>query len=99
MVEVPRDEEVSLDDLIETYRVLVHSGGTIGEINAIRKHLSAVKGGRLAQAAFPARQVSIMVSDVPERSLDALASGPTMPDSSTEADCYRIAKQCSNTRT
>jgi hydroxypyruvate reductase len=92
MVEVPRDEEVSLADLIATYRVLVHSGATIGEINAIRKHLSAIKGGRLAQAAFPARQVSIMVSDVPENSLDALASGPTMPDSSTESDCYRIAE-------
>jgi hydroxypyruvate reductase len=92
MVEVPRDEEVSLADLIATYRVLVHSGATIGEINAIRKHLSAIKGGRLAQAAFPARQVSIMVSDVPENSLDALASGPTMPDASTEADCYRIAE-------
>ena len=92
MVEVPCDEEISLDDLVETYRVLVHSGATIAEINTIRKHLSAFKGGRLAQAALPARQVSIMVSDVPERSLDALASGPTMPDSSTEADCYRIAE-------
>ena len=92
MVELPREEEISLDDLIETYRVLVHSGATIAEINAIRKHLSAVKGGRLAQAAFPARQVSLMVSDVPQHSLDALASGPTMPDSSTEADCYRIAE-------
>ena len=92
MVEVPQDEEISLVDLIETYRVLVHSGAAIGEINAIRKHLSAIKGGRLAQTAFPARQVSIMVSDVPENSLDALASGPTMPDSSTESDCYRIAE-------
>jgi hydroxypyruvate reductase len=92
MVEVPQDEEISLADLIATYRVLVHSSAAIGEINTIRKHLSAIKGGRLAQAAFPARQVSIMVSDVPENSLDALASGPTMPDSSTEADCYRIAE-------
>ena len=92
MVEVPCDEEISLDDVVETYRVLVHSGATISEINAIRKHLSAIKGGRLAQAACPARQVSIMVSDVPEHSLDALASGPTMPDSTTEADCYRIAE-------
>lgn len=92
MVEVPRDDEISLEDLIETYRVLVHSSATIAEINAIRKHLSAIKGGRLAQAAFPARQVSIMVSDVPENSLDALASGPTMADSTTDADCYRIAE-------
>ena len=92
MIEVPYDEEISLDDVVETYRVLVHSGAAIAEINSIRKHLSAVKGGRLAQRAFPAHQVSIMVSDVPEDSLDALASGPTMPDSSTEADCYRIAE-------
>src|SRR5262249_21279663 len=91
-VERPIDDEITLDDLVETYRALVHSGATIGEINTIRKHLSAVKGGRLAQATFPARQLSIMVSDVPEHSLDALASGPTMPDSSTEADCYRIAE-------
>ena len=92
MVEVPRQEEISVEDLAATYRALVLSGATISEINALRKHLSAVKGGRLAQAAYPARQVSIMVSDVPEHSLDALASGPTMPDSSTTGDCYRIAE-------
>jgi glycerate 2-kinase len=93
MAELPRDEDISLDDIVETYRILVHSSAAIGEINAIRKHLSAIKGGRLAQAASPARQVSIMVSDVPEQSLDALASGPTMPDSTTTADCYRIAEK------
>ena len=93
MVEVPCDQEISLDDIAETYRALVHSGATIAEINAIRKHLSAVKGGRLAQRAFPARQVSIMISDVPDNSLDALGSGPTMPDSTTAADCYRIAEK------
>jgi hydroxypyruvate reductase len=92
IVETFRDEEISLNDLISTYQVLVHSGATIGEINTIRKHLSAIKGGRMAQRAYPARQVSIMVSDVPENSLDALASGPTMPDSTTTADCYRIAQ-------
>jgi glycerate 2-kinase len=90
-VEKPIDDDISLDDLIETYRVLVHSGGSIGEINAIRKHLSAVKGGRLAQAAYPAQQVSILVSDVPDNTPDALASGPTMPDSSTAEDCYSFA--------
>jgi glycerate 2-kinase len=52
-----------------------------------------VKGGRLARAAYPAQQISIMVSDVPENALDSLASGPTMPDSSTETDCYRIAER------
>ena len=93
LVEVPRYEEISLADLIETYRVLVHSSAAIAEINTVRKHLSAIKGGRLAQAASQAMQVSIMVSDVPENALDALASGPTMPDSSTTADCYRIAEK------
>jgi glycerate 2-kinase len=93
MVEQAVDPEISLDDLIETYRVLVHSGAPIAEMNGIRKHLSAVKGGRLAHAAYPAQQVSIMVSDVPQHSLDALASGPTMPDSSTTSDCYEIARK------
>jgi hydroxypyruvate reductase len=91
MVEFPCQQEISVEDLAETYRVLVHSSAPIRDINAIRKHLSAIKGGRLAQTAFPARQLSIMVSDVPDNSLDSLASGPTMPDSSTREDCYRIA--------
>jgi len=91
IAEKPIDDEISLDDLIATYKVLVHSGAPIAEINAIRKHLSAVKGGRLAQAAYPAQQVSILVSDVPDNTADALASGPTMPDSTTVADCHAIA--------
>lgn len=90
-VEKPIDDEISLDDLIKTYRVLVHSGASISEINAIRKHLSAVKGGRLAQEAYPAQQVSIFVSDVPDKTPDALASGPTMPDSTTAEECYALA--------
>ncbi len=93
IVERPIDDEISLEDLIATYRALVHSGAPIAEINAIRKHLSAVKGGRLAQAAFPAQQVSLLVSDVPENTPDALASGPTMPDSTSVDDCYRIAEK------
>jgi glycerate 2-kinase len=91
IVEKPIDDEISLPDLIATYRALVLSGAPIAEINAVRKHLSAVKGGRLAQAAYPAHQVSILVSDVPDNMPDALASGPTMPDSTTVEDCYRIA--------
>src|ERR1022692_2658144 len=93
IVEKPIDDEISLDDLIATYRALVHSGAPIAEINAVRKHFSAVKGGRLAQAAFPAQQVSLLVSDVPDSTPDALASGPTMPDSTTVEDCYRIAEK------
>jgi hydroxypyruvate reductase len=93
VLEKPIDEEIPLDDLITTYRELVNSGAPIAQINAIRKHLSAIKGGRLAQAAAPARQVSILVSDVPDNALDSLASGPTMADSSTVEDCYRIANE------
>jgi glycerate 2-kinase len=93
IVEKPIDDEISLEDLIATYRALVLSGAPIAEINAVRKHLSAVKGGRLAQAAFPAQHVSLLVSDVPDSTLDALASGPTMPDSTSVEDCYRIAEK------
>ena len=89
-VEKPLDDEISLADVIETYRVLVHSSASISEINTIRKHLSAVKGGRLAQAACPAQQVSILVSDVPDSTPDALASGPTLPDTTTVEDCYAL---------
>jgi len=90
IAEKPIDNEITLVDLISTYRALVHSGAPIAEINAIRKHLSAVKGGRLAQMAYPAQQVSIFVSDVPDRTPDALASGPTMPDSTSVQDCYTL---------
>ncbi|MGA7382284.1 MAG: DUF4147 domain-containing protein [Terriglobales bacterium] len=91
IAEKPIDDEISLEDLIATYQALVRSGASITEINAIRKHLSAIKGGRLARAAHPAQQVSILVSDVPDNTPDALASGPTMPDSTSVEDCDRIA--------
>src|SRR5215472_13597897 len=93
MAEKPIDDEIALPDLIATYRALVLSGAPIAEINAIRKHLSAVKGGRLAQAAYPAHQVSLLISDVPDTTLDALASGPTMPDSTTVAGCYALLEK------
>ena len=93
VVEKPADSEISLADLIATYKTLVLSGAPIVEINAVRKHLSAIKGGRMARSAQGAQQVSILVSDVPDNSLDSLASGPTMPDSSTMEDCYRIARE------
>ena len=93
VVEKPIDEEISFDELVESYRVLVHSGAPIAEINAMRKHLSAVKGGRMAVAAAPAQQLSILVSDVPDNALDSLASGPTMPDSSIAEQCYEIAQR------
>jgi glycerate 2-kinase len=93
IAEKPVDDEILLEDLIATYRVLVHSGAPIAEINTVRKHLSAIKGGRLAAAASSAQQVSLLVSDVPEKTPDALASGPTMPDSTTVADCYAVVEK------
>ena len=92
ILEKPIDDEITLDDLIATYRALVLSGAPIAEINAVRKHLSAVKGGRLAQAASGAHQVSLLISDVPDNTPDALASGPTMPDSTSIEDCRRIVE-------
>jgi hydroxypyruvate reductase len=93
IVEKTIDQEISLPDLVATYSALVHSGAPIAEINGIRKHLSAVKGGRLAKAAFAAQQVSLLVSDVPDSTPDALASGPTMPDSTSVEDCYRVVEK------
>ncbi len=93
IVEKPVDERITLEDLITTHRVLVHSGAPIREINAVRKHISATKGGRLARVASPAQQVSILVSDVPDGAIDSLASGPTMPDTTTVEECYEIIKK------
>ena len=79
--------------LLRTHKALVESGAPIAAMNVVRKHLSAVKGGRLAEAAAPAEQVTIFVSDVPEGELDALSSGPTVPDRSTNDDVYRIVEE------
>jgi len=93
IAEKPVDDEISLEDLVATYRALVNSGAPIAEINALRKHLSSIKGGRLAVAASGAQQVSLLVSDVPDNTPDALASGPTMPDSTSVTDSYSIARK------
>jgi glycerate 2-kinase len=85
--------EVSLATMVASHKALVESGAPIAAINAVRKHLSAVKGGRLAAAAAPAEQVTIFVSDVPTGELDALSSGLTMPDRSTIEDVHRIAQE------
>ncbi len=95
IAEQPIDLSLTLSDIIGTNRALVHSGAPIAEINAIRKHLSAIKGGRMAKAAKSAVQLSLLVSDVPDNAMDALASGPTLPDSTTIADCYAIAERYS----
>jgi glycerate 2-kinase len=71
-------------------RALLRSGAPIGEMNCVRKHISAVKGGRLARHAAPARVVSLMISDVPGDDPSVIASGPTVPDPTTCADALEI---------
>jgi glycerate 2-kinase len=86
MFDLPLDPQIGLEDTVAFHRLLIESGAPIGEINTLRKHFSAVKGGRLAIAAPEAAKVSLLVPDVPLRSLDALSSGPTSPDHSTVSD-------------
>ncbi len=90
MMELPLDAAISLDDTIAFHRALVHSGASIVEMNCVRKHFSAVKGGRLALAAGGAQTLSLLVSDVPPAHLDALGSGPTIGDTTTVAECREI---------
>jgi len=93
LFEKPLDPEITLADLIELNRVLVGCGLPIEQINIIRKHLSAVKGGRLARRAYPARQFTIYISDVPDDVPSMVASGPTMPDESTTAQCCDLVER------
>jgi hydroxypyruvate reductase len=83
MFDLPLDPQITLDETIAFHNLLLESGAPISEVNTLRKHFSAVKGGRLAIAAPEAAKVSLLLPDVPLRSLDALSSGPTSPDHST----------------
>lgn len=93
LVELPLDKDVSVEDFAKLHHALVTCGAPIEEINAIRKHLSAVKGGRMAAAAPQAMKITLGVTDVPEGQESALASGPTLPDPTTVADAERIARR------
>src|SRR3984957_20358606 len=92
---------LTLEDKQAVTRALLRSGATISEINTVRKHLSAIKGGRLAAAAAPARVVTLAISDVPGDDPAVIASGPTVPDPSSFADAravlpkYRITEPAS----
>ena len=81
---------LTLADKQEVTRALLTCGATIGEINTVRKHLSAIKGGRLAAAAAPARVVTLAISDVPGDDPAVIASGPTVPDPTTFADARAV---------
>ncbi len=83
-------EGLSLAEKQETIKVLLACGATIHEINTIRKHISMIKGGRLAQAAFPATVVTLLLSDVVGDDPAVIGSGPTIPDGSTFAECMEI---------
>jgi len=90
LFDLPLDPSISLEDTMVFHQALIASGAPITEINVVRKHFSAVKGGRLAQAAPESQKISILLPDVPLRSLDTLASGPTYPDRSTIEDAKAI---------
>jgi hydroxypyruvate reductase len=82
--------DMSLADKQAVNAALLASGAPIAEMNVVRKHLSAIKGGRLAAAAFPARVVTLAISDIPGDDPAAIASGPTLPDPSTNAEARAI---------
>lgn len=90
MFEQPIDPGVTLDDLQAVNKTLVNCGAVINEMNIVRRHLSAVKGGKLAGMAPRSRQVSLYISDVNSDDLTTVASGPTLPDASTVEDFQRI---------
>jgi glycerate 2-kinase len=81
---------ISLAEKQAVTRALLRSGASIGEINTVRKHLSRIKGGRLAARAFPARVLTLAISDVPGDNPAVIGSGPTVPDPSTLGEAQRI---------
>jgi hydroxypyruvate reductase len=83
-------EGITLKDKQETTQLLLNAGASIFELNAVRKHLSMVKGGKLAQATWPAQLVTLVVSDVIGDPLDVIASGPTAPDNSTFSEAWSV---------
>jgi len=85
--------DVTLADKQAVTGLLLKAGANIEELNTVRKHLSMVKGGKLAQAAFPAQVVTLILSDVIGDRLDVIASGPTAPDTSTFADAWAVLEK------
>ncbi len=85
--------EISFEDKQDVNRILLRSGADITEMNTIRKHISLVKGGRLAEAAYPAKLLTVLISDVPGDDPAVIASGPTVPDPSTFDEALRIVEK------
>jgi hydroxypyruvate reductase len=86
-------EGLTLQDKQEINQALLASGATISEMNCVRRHLSAIKGGRLAAACHPARVVNLIISDVPADAASDIASGPTVPDTTTCADALAVLRR------
>jgi glycerate 2-kinase len=86
-------DSISLEDKQRTTELLLRCSAEIHEINKVRKHLSKIKGGRLGEFYSPTKMVSLIISDVIGDDLDAIASGPTYPDSSTFQDAYNVLKK------
>jgi hydroxypyruvate reductase len=84
---------LTLQDKQVVNRALLRSGASIDEMNAVRRHLSAIKGGRLAAAAHPARLITLLISDVPGDDPSVIASGPTVPDPTTFGDALAILRK------
>jgi glycerate 2-kinase len=95
LVELPLDSAQKLEDVRQLHRALVTCGAPIEAMNTVRKHVSAVKGGRLAVAAGRAMKITLAVSDVPVGKESALASGPTLPDPTTIEDAQRVIDEFS----
>ena len=85
--------ECSLEKMQDLTRTLLHSGATINEMNAIRKHVSQVKGGKFARHVFPAKVFAVVLSDVVGNDLSTIASGPAVADSTTSSECFEILKK------
>lgn len=90
MLEMPLDKRISLEDTTAFHETLVASGASITEVNTVRKFFSAVKAGRLAQAAPDSDQLSLLVADVPLKELGAVASAPTLPNRTPFKECEAI---------
>jgi glycerate 2-kinase len=93
LTELPLDSRLTLQDVQQFYRTLVTCGAPIAAMNAVRKHVSAVKGGRLAVAAGRATKITLAVTDVPPGHESALASGPSLPDPATSAEVERVLSE------
>ena len=91
--ELPLDSRMTLEDVQKFYRTLVTCGAPIADMNAVRKHVSAVKGGRLAAAAGRATKITLAVTDVPADQESALASGPSLPDPTTIAEVESVVSK------